>query len=186
MQRRGASWASIGDWHQHLLEWPLMQVIITIILHSLIVLHDHWAEQHYMSFTYVTSVLLGCVSLTLCLPLLSFRFLILHLWHSEEPWLETFPRAAGTPLLKQPWCPHSENPCKPALWGGCWCHRSVNIVSAEGRQPTSLELTVTGVCYTVIYWWFCHIVFIITRYPLDVARRRMQLGAVLPDSEKCV
>lgn len=64
------------------------------------------------------------------------RFLILHLWHPEEPRLETFPRAAGAPLLRQPSCPRPENPRQPALWRGCWCHRSDNIVSAVGRQPT--------------------------------------------------
>lgn len=42
-----------------------------------------------------------CIT-ALKLSLLSSRFLILHLWHPQEPGLEAFPRAAGPPLLGQP------------------------------------------------------------------------------------
>lgn len=89
----------------------------------------------------------------------SCRFFILHFWYPEKPRLETFPRDAGTSLLRQPRCPHSENLRQPALWRGCRCHRSDNIVSSVGRQPTDWRGWLT-VCYW-LHWFIqwcliCH------------------------------
>lgn len=88
-------------------------------------------------------------------PFLSTRFLILHLWHPEEPRLETFPRDAWAPLFRQPWCARPENPCELALRRGCWCHRSDNIVSTVGRQPTIFKLKTHKMMTWRCSWLIC-------------------------------
>lgn len=80
--------------------------------------------------------------LTVSAPL--SRLLVLHLWHAEEPWPQTFPGAAGSPVFRQSRRPDSKTPRQPALRRRGRCHRPDNIVSAAVRGTNQLwhdELT---------------------------------------------
>lgn len=71
--------------------------------------------------------------LTVSAPL--SRILVLHLWHAEESWPQTFPGAAGSPVFRQSQRPDSKTSRQPALRGRGRCHRSDNIVRCQGNQP---------------------------------------------------
>lgn len=80
--------------------------------------------------------------LTVSAPL--SRILVLHLWHAEESWPQTFPGAAGSPVFRQSQRPDSKTPRQPALRRRGRCHRSDNIVSAAVMETNQLwhdELT---------------------------------------------
>ncbi|NXD67975.1 GDC protein, partial [Eolophus roseicapillus] len=69
-------------------------------------------------------------------------------------------------------------------------------LKTEDGNPSALILEVARGLLCILFLNNIHIViahlvellfkYLFYRYPLDVTRRRMQLGAVLPDSEKCL
>lgn len=66
------------------------------------------------------------------------RILILHLWHAEESWPQTLPRARGSTVFRQSQCPHSKTLRERALrWRGR-CRRPDSIVSAAARESSQL------------------------------------------------
>lgn len=117
------------------------------------------------------------------------RIVVLHLRHAEESRPQTFPGAAGSSVFGQSRRPDPKAPREPALRGRGRCRRSDDIVSAAVARPADeLAARLIGVCRFSASICVCRVYscFREFRYPLDVARRRMQLGAILPDSEKCV
>lgn len=168
--------ASIGGSLQRSLEWLLMQVTVVV-----------------SEFPFVQALNLCFAALTsrsshLCLhPSPLNRILLLHLWHAQESRPQTFPGAPGSAVFRQSRCPDSKTASEPALRRRGRCRRADDIVSAAVGQR--------GGC--LVAGWLRFLIehshlscpalcFHEFRYPLDVARRRMQLGAILPDSEKCV
>lgn len=117
------------------------------------------------------------------------RILILHLRHTEESRPQTFPGAAGSSVFRQSRRPDPKAPREPALRRRGRCRRSDDIVSAAVARPAdelAARLIGVGRLSSSIHVYRVYSCFREFRYPLDVARRRMQLGAILPDSEKCV
>lgn len=83
----------------------------------------------------ILGVYFALTSELLTVPAPLSRILILHLWHAEESWPQTFPGAAGSPVFRQSQRPDPKTSRQPALRGHGRCHRSDNIVRCQGNQP---------------------------------------------------